>query len=131
MTSFQLPVYQPPAGSWAVTDYKPALKLTAKAIADGTATATAVQVDPGTMWMIQRAVCSTTSTAQTQLRLYEGSVAPANILSGSDSGDYDEADYPLGLLLDQSQQLVAQWAGCNAGDVCTLRLQVAVLSRVS
>ena len=127
MTSFQVPTYQAPGQSWRLVDYRPAVILTATADATGVATATGPQVDPGYMWAIQRAVCSSTSTAQSRLRIYEGSPAVGNLLTGSGSGNYDEADYPLGLLVSQSRELVAVWSGADPGSACTLRLQVAVL----
>lgn len=135
MSGFVLPTYSSPAaGGWAVVDYKPALTLTAKAGPDGTATATAAQIDVGYMWAIQRAVLSTSSTnGGTKARLYDGAVTAGSLLSGTDSGNYDEADYAAGpgMLVDQGRQLSVVWTGLNAGDTCTARLQVAVLSIVS
>lgn len=130
MTSFQVPSYNPPGKGWQLVDYKPGLVLTATAGADGTATATAATVDPGFMWSVQRAVVSSTSVAQTSVRLYDSVVGAGNLLSGSNSGNYDEADYPAGLLVDQSRQLVAVWSGCDNNAKCTLRLQVAVLQLI-
>lgn len=132
--TFQLPTYQAPGQGWQLTDYKPGLTLTGKADASGTATLTADPVPPGYMWAVQRAiVSSTTTTGNPKVRLYDSSVGNGNLLSGSDSGRYDEADYPAGpgMLVDQSRQLVAVWTGCQPGDVCTLRLQIGVLQLVT
>lgn len=133
MTTFQVPAYQAPGQGWQLTDYKPGLTLTAKADATGVATVTGPQVDPGYMWAIQRATASSTSTRTPQLRIYDGSPSPANLLTGSDAGSYDEADFPAGpgLLVDQGRQLVAVWSGCDPGAACTLRLQIGVLHLVS
>lgn len=130
MTSFQVPTYTPPASGWQLVDYKPRVILTAKADSTGTATATGDPVEPGYMWSIQRAVASSTSSAVTSCRIYDGSVSAANLMTGTNSGDYDEADYPAGLLVQGGLSVSGVWTGCNPGDVCTLRLQVAVLQQV-
>lgn len=131
--TFQVPTYQAPGQGWQLVDYKPGLVLTAKAGADGTATVTGPQVDSGYMWAIQRAVASSNSTRAPQVRLYDGSPSPGNLLSGTNTGTYDEAEYAAGpgMLVDQGRQLIGVWTGCNPGDSCTLRLQVGVLQLVS
>lgn len=132
MTSFQLPVYQGSAQGWALSDYKPDVILTSGlAGQDGIAVATGPQVDQGTMWAIQHAVCSSTSSSDTSLRLYDSaSVSVSALLSVSNSGNFDEAEWPSGpgLLLPQSRQLVAVWSGCSTGAVGTIRLQVALMT---
>lgn len=135
--TFTLPTYTGPyssAGSgWAVVDYKPGLTLRSDpaAAGSGTMSVTFPQVDPGFLWSIQRAVVTSTSGAATRLRLYDSMVDPAFLLSGTDTGEYDEAEYPNGLLLDQGRQLVGVWTGASDGARGTVRLQVAVLGRVS
>jgi hypothetical protein len=133
VTSFVVPSYRAPGQGWQLTDYKPGLVLTAKAGADGSATVSAPTVEPGYMWAIQRAVSSSTSGKVPRLRLYDGSASAGNLLSGSNAGLYDEADYPAGpgMLVDQGRQLTAVWTGCDVGASCTLRLQVGVLQLVS
>lgn len=132
--TFVVPSYTAPGQAWQLTDYKPALTLTGKADNTGTATLTAPSpVDPGNMWAIQRAVVTSSSTSAPQVRLYDSPVTvPVNLLSGSNAGNYDEADYPAGpgLLVDQSRQLVAVFTGCDPGAACTVRFQIGVLSLV-
>lgn len=122
-----LPTPLPTAAGWQLTDYKPDLTLRGTAAPDGTITAVAEQIESGVMWAIQRAVCSCTSARMTQLRLYDSAVDVDRILSGSNAGNLDEAEYPAGLLLASGRQLVAQWTGADSGSKAALRLQVAVL----
>lgn len=119
-----------PASSWQVVDFVTKTYRTPPA-AGGVAEVYADQLDPGTMWSIQRAVVFSTSTAETSAWLYDGSADPANLLSATLSGNYDEAEYPSGLLLGQSRQLLAHWDGATDGAIGTIRLQVALMRRGS
>jgi hypothetical protein len=129
--TFQLP--QAVGGSatgWALADYRQISYVSGKATA-GTMTATADQLDTAELWLIDRAVVYTTSTAATALRLYTGAVAPGRLLSGSASGNFDEADYPQGLLIPAGGQLLAVWTGADNNAIGTVNLQVRVLRQVS
>lgn len=135
MTSFQLPVYTGSAQGWQLSDYKPDVILKSPpAGSDGRAVAIGPQVESGTMWAVQHAVCSSTSSTTTQLRIYDSQAANLeSLLSVSNGGNFDEADWPSGpgLLIGQSRQLVAVWSSATTGAVGTLRLQVALLTWVS
>lgn len=129
MTGFILPTYTGSASGWTLRDYRPDLVLTSGPAAGGTMQALGPVIDPATMWVIQRATCSTTSTATTSLRLYDSAVGPGNYLGGSLAGNTDEADYPQGLMLGASRQLLAVWSGgATDQSVGTLRLQIAILA---
>lgn len=127
MNAFQLPTPVATAGAagWALSDWQQ-LRQAATADATGTATLDLGQVDPTTQWLVDRLVVQTTSTASTTLRLYDSTVAPANLLDATSSGNINTADYPAGLLVRPSTSLVAQWTGATFGAVCTLTAQVRV-----
>lgn len=132
MTSgFQLPTFTGSASGWTLHDYLPNVILTTGPAVGGTMQAGGPNVEPGFLWVVQRATCSSTSTATTQLRLYDSSVSAGNYLTGTDSGNTDEADYSQGLMLGANRQLLAVWNGASDGAVGTLRLQVAVLAQSS
>lgn len=130
MTSgIYVPQAVPTPAGWVVATYRPRLVLRTPPAAGGTMTATADQVPGGQMWRIERAVCSSTSSAATALRLYDAGATDVPC-SGTDTGNYDEAEYPNGLLIDQGLQLTAVWTGASDGARGTLRLQVAVMQWV-
>jgi hypothetical protein len=125
---FILPTAVPGGGSgWQYLGYKdpsPVLVTPPAAAGSGTMRVVGAQVPPQEQWVIDRAVVSSTSTSTTSVRLYDGSVAPGLLLSGSNAGNYDEADYPAGLLLGATSQLLVVWTGAGDGAVGTIRLQV-------
>lgn len=128
MTGVHLPTSVSVASSWQLADFVRWSGTSAPAV-DGVATLVVDQVPSGELWLIDRAVVSTSSTSTTALRLYENSPYPENFLSGSGSGNFDEADYPQGLQLAEGTQLVAQWFGAADDAVGRLRLQGRVLRR--
>lgn len=109
-----------------MTDYK-RVKLTSAAAADGYARATGPQLDLSELWLVDRAVVSCTSGTATELRLYESQESPAALLSGTPLGNFDEAEYPGGMLVESGRELVAVWSNATAGAVGTLNLQVRVM----
>jgi hypothetical protein len=112
MTSgIYVPQTVPTPAGWQITTWRPRLVLRTQPATGGTMTATADQVPGGQMWRIERAVCASTSTFATSLRLYD--VAGDVPCSGTDTGNYDEAEYPNGLLIDQGLQLSAVWTGAS------------------
>lgn len=119
-----------PAASWSVVDFVWRTYRTPNAAA-GVAEVSGDQLGIGEMWSIQRAVVSSTSTTPSACWLYDANVDPSSLLSATDSGNYDEAEYPLGLLLGQSRTLLAHWTGISDGAVGTIRLQVAVMRQAT
>lgn len=127
MSGFVLPQPQPSSAGWSFSGYlDPAPVLASAKAAGGAAVATGPQLEPGVQWLIDRAVASCTSSTPTSLRLYDSQSSPAFLLDGTDSGNMDVTEYPAGLWLGQTRQLVAVWAGASANSVGTLRLQVRV-----
>lgn len=127
MSDFLVPQSVPSAQGWTWIGWKdPAVVLTSAPAANGLAVATGPQIPPGEQWLIDRAVCSSTSATTTQLRLYDSQQAPAFLLDSTPSGNADVTEYPAGLLLSQSSQLVAAWSSASNGAVGTLRTQIRV-----
>lgn len=131
MTSFSLPTYAAPAsaasGGWRLTD-RIIRTYRATADASGVATVTSLQLDSGFAWSVEHMVCYSSSGARSSFRLYDSAVDPAQLLDGTDAGNFGVADWPTGLLLLPSTQLVGQWTGADVGAACRLRLQASVLA---
>lgn len=119
-----------PLSQWVITDWGTPAR-TSKPAAGGVARVEFDQIDDGTQWLIDRAVASCTSGSVTSMRLYDTEPTAANLLSGTAAGNFDEADFPGGLLVRSLQTLVAVWTGCDTGAVATLRLQTRVMRKVS
>lgn len=126
-----LPVPQPTAAAgWQVYAYRTVSSQTQPA-AGGVATLTLPQLDSGVQWLIDHAVVQSTSTSYTKLRLYDSQVSPLALLDGSDSGNFDVADWPNGLTVRPGAQLIAQWSNAHDGSVGTIALQVRELRQVA
>jgi hypothetical protein len=119
-----------PISQWAVTDWGTPNAVTPPAAA-GRALVNFGTLDTGTQWLVDRAVIVCDSTTDTALRLYADEVSTRNLLSGSDRGNFDEAEYPSGLLIRGGSALLAVWTGCSAGAVATIRLQTRVMRQVT
>jgi hypothetical protein len=112
--TISLPTSTSSAASWQLSDFL-RLRLVSDPAAAGSATLVARQLADNELWLIDHAVVSSDSTTDTKLRLYESLVDPSFYLSGSDSGNFDEADYPGGLQIAPASQLVAVWTGASSG----------------
>lgn len=115
-----------PISRWQVVDWS-APVLTSPPATSGTARVEFPQLQDDQQWLIDRAVASCTSTSPTSARLYDATASPLQLLSGTASGNFDEADYPNGLLVRPRGFLVAVWTGCSDGAIATLRLQVRLM----
>lgn len=122
-----VPTALPSASGWQFYDWTE-VQGSAAAV-DGVAVVELDQLDPGEMWLIDRAVIVCDSDTDTAARLYVDGVDPSRIRSGSAWGNFDEAEYPSGLLLRPSSRLVARWDGCSAGATAALTLQARVYRR--
>jgi hypothetical protein len=69
------------------------------------------------------------SAASSTVRLYDGSVAPANLLDGASVGNLNSNDFPNGLLIRETSALVVQWTGATTGARADLSAQVRVMTR--
>lgn len=129
MSSLILPVQVAGgAAGWQLSDWQQ-IRLSATADATGTATIDCGQVDPTTQWLVDRVVIQSTSGSASTLKLYDSTVAAAQLLDGTAAGNLNTADYPAGLLVRPSASLVAQWTGASPGAVCTLTAQVRIYRR--
>ena len=103
---------QAAAAGWQLVDFL-RLRLRSDPAVGGVAALDFGQLDPGELWLIDRAVISCDSTSRTAFRFYEDVVDPLRILSGSSTGNFDEAEYPGGLQVAPSTSLVAAWVGAS------------------
>jgi len=124
-----LPQPLPVSGGWTLVDWLDTSATSDPAGADGIATITFDQLDTATRWQLTHMVAFCTSSAAPQMRLYLSYIAPAGLRDGTNTGVFDVADWPMGLMVPPSAQLIARWTGCNAGDVATLTLQANVFRR--
>lgn len=127
MVTLPQPINQAAAG-WQLVDFLRHTVRTEPA-AGSQAAVDLGQLDPDELWLVDRAVVSCDSTTKTSLRLYETTPDPLRLLSGSDLGNFDEADYPTGLQVAPSTSLVAVWSNASDGARGVLRLQGRVMRR--
>jgi hypothetical protein len=127
--SIALPYAVPAASSWQVRSWR-YLQESATVGADGTARIDFDQLPGDVMWLVERATSSCSGAAGSELRLYQGEPAGA-LLSGTSRGSFDEADYPLGMLVEPSTWLAAVWTGAEVGATAKLRIQVRELQQVN
>jgi len=118
------------SSAWQLVDFL-RLRLRSAAAAGGVARIDVAQLPDNELWVIDRAVVSSSSTNTTALRLYDSYVDPEFFLSGSGSGNFDEADYPGGLQVPPTASLIAEWTGCSDGAIGRLYLQGRRLQRSS
>jgi hypothetical protein len=123
-----LPYSVPTASQWQLVDWVEPI-FDSSAATGGLATITVDQLASDQMWLIDRAVVSCTSAAKTAARLYVNGVVARGLRSGSTVGNFDEAEYPSGLLVRPGSQLIARWTGCTDGAIATLALQARLFRR--
>lgn len=116
------------ASQWQLVDWTDP-QLQSQPAVGSVATIEVPQLASDEMWLVDRAVIVCDSSTATTMRLYRDAISPRNIRSGSSHGNFDEADYPGGLLVRPTSRLVAQWVGASAGAIATLTLQARVLRR--
>jgi hypothetical protein len=117
-----LPSSIPSAAGWQLVDWIERTVTTPPA-SGGVATVQLEQLETDSMWLLDHMVAQSTSATPTRMRLYADAVLPGALLDGSNSGNFDVADWPAGLLVRPSVALVAQWTGCSDGAVGLLTLQ--------
>lgn len=127
-----VPVPQPipTTSQWQLVDWLDAT-YTSSPAAGGVALITLDQLPDYERWQLTHMVAGCTSAAQTSMRLYLDSVANGSLRDGTATGNFDVADWPMGLMIPPSRSLLARWTGCNDGDVATLTVQANILRRVS
>ncbi|MBN9327979.1 hypothetical protein [Cellulomonas sp. 73-145] len=117
------------AAGWTLVDFIELNAVTAAA-AGGVATAQFAQLDTSELWLVDHAVVSCTSSTATSVRWYRDSVDPRRLLDGSNSGNFDVADWPQSLQVQPGASLLVQWSGASAGAIGTCTLQARRLRRL-
>jgi hypothetical protein len=122
----------PATGGWSVADWLDHSYTSDPAGTSGVAVASVPVLPDNERWQLTHAVISCTSSVGTQLRLYlDDSPVVGNLRDGSASGNFNVADWPMGLWIPPGRSLSARWTGCSVGAVGTLALQATVLRRAS
>jgi hypothetical protein len=124
--STPLPYALPVTSGWSLVDWLDHAYPSSPAAADGLATLTLPALDYNQRWQLTHALVSCTSTSSTRLRLYVDNVAVPFLRDGSDKGNFDVADWAMGLMIPPGRALIAQWTGCSVGAVGTLALQANI-----
>lgn len=134
MTLPQVPAYVGNGNGWQFSDYQ---RASGQTVADSTGAGTVAldPVDAGQLWQVTRAVISASNAAAgCSCRLYvtSGTSGPAqtNLNSGTNSGNFDEADYPGdGLPILEGEQLQAVWTAALPGALLNLTIVYRLLTR--
>lgn len=79
------------------------------------------------LWLVERIVVSSTSTAKTEARFYAGREEPVSLLDGTRSGNLDIADNSSPMQVTSSIALLVVWTGADDGSVGSVRIQGSVL----
>lgn len=124
-----LPQPIPSASGWQFSDWRPIKATSGPASSAGVATITLDPVPDTEQWLLDRAIVQCTGVAGPLARVYEGNVNATSLLDGSNTGRFDVAEWPNGLLVRPSTSLVIQWTGCDVGAVATFRAQARVYVR--
>lgn len=103
---------------------------------DGTAVIRLPALDAFTLWFVTRAVVSSTSLLDTKARVYAvvagDPLTEAALRSGTDSGNFDEAEYPEPhLWVIPGRQLVVEWIDGTPGATVTVSVQYKLAERSS
>lgn len=126
--SIELPRSVSVAAQWQQSDWLDRSYTSLPAVG-GVATIEMPQLGDDELWLVDHMVAQCSSSTATTMRLYVSSAAPGFLRDGTNSGNFDVADWPNGLLVRPSSFLVAQWTGCSNGAVATLTLQVRSMRR--
>jgi hypothetical protein len=123
-----VPTAVPATSSWRVADWLDRAYNSTPA-AGGAALLTLPALPDNERWQLTHMVAACTSTTTTALRLYLDSVAPASFRDGTNSGNFNVADWPQGLWIPPGRQLLAQWTGCSDAAIGTLTVQAVIYRR--
>lgn len=103
-------------------DYLP-IKL--EALVSGTTiTVETERVPLGYVWEVERIVVSSTSVAATTARVYVNAVDQRNLRSGTDAGNFDEAEYDPPIRLAGGEILMIRWSSADANSRGFAELQI-------
>jgi hypothetical protein len=117
------------AAGWVLTDFaNPPQLVSAPAVA-GSCRVMLPALDLTERWSIDHAVVACTSPTPTSVRWYADVADAAHLLDGSNSGNFDVAEWPAGLQIAPGTSLLVVWSGAADGAVGTVTLQGRVYRR--
>jgi hypothetical protein len=125
-----LPTTLPVVSGWQLVDWLDRSWTSPAAGSDGVALITLPERPDNERWQLTHVVVGCTSSTATQMRLYLDSVSNAGLRDGTSTGNFDVADWAMGLWIPPGRTLLARWSGCSTGAVGTLNLQATVYRRV-
>lgn len=125
-----LPQPLPVTSGWQPVDWLDRPFNSDSAGVDGVALLTLPALADDERWQLTHAVASCTSAAETRMRMYLDSVGNGTFRDGTDSGNFNVADWPQGLWVPPGRSLLARWTGCDVGAVGTLALQATIWRRM-
>lgn len=93
---------------------------------DGTALVQFATVEAGTSWLVDRLMVI--GAGGGRCYVYDDPALPdLAVLDGTTSGDFDIAEYPQGLQVDETRTLCLRWIGATPGHTATARAQLRIL----
>ncbi|HEY0119341.1 MAG TPA: hypothetical protein VGC04_11220 [Cellulomonas sp.] len=117
------------AAGWTLTDFANPPQLVSAPAAGGTCRVALGALDLNERWSIDHAVVACSSPTPTTVRWYADVADAAHLLDGSNSGNFDVADWPSGLQIPPGTSLLVVWSGAAAGAIGTVTLQGRVYRR--
>lgn len=96
--------------------------------ADGRAEGSAGPYRYGEQWLVRQISTTTTSSTETQLRIYRGVVSDSALIMSTYSGNQDTAGGSE-LTVYAGDKLVFVWSGANPGARCTARIEGDIKSQ--
>lgn len=125
-----LPQDTSPGRRWVLHDYRHRVISTPPA-ADGVTELEFEQVPQDELWLVDRVIVQSTSSAATVAHLYLDAIDDRHVLDGTRVGNFDVADNNSPIQLLGSSVLRVRWQGADDGAVGTCRIQLVVLRQVS
>jgi hypothetical protein len=101
----------------------------ATANANGRAVDTVGPERYGDVWEVELINTNSTSTAETQLRVYRGVESVSAQVLTTYSGNSDTAGGGKPITVSAGDKLVFVWSGATSGAICTARLEGTLKSR--
>lgn len=75
-------------------------------------------------WLVGRLLVRSNSAAASEVQVFVGEITDTNEEDATPSGNGDVADYPRGLYVAGSAELIVRWTGATAGARCYASAQV-------
>lgn len=125
----QLFAEQPRSSAWVFYDWLE-LQQTATVAISGQALIELPALELDELWLVDHMVAGAIGASlDAVMMLYDGFPSLQNLRDGTESGRFDVADWPNGLLVRPGRSLVAHWTGATPGDTVGITLQVRQFRR--